>query len=292
VSLAKYFLSILIIINLSILALSPSYLQESYAQQGPFVQDLTCTGCVDILPEDIELYKDLFPIIIWADEKNYEHNSIITVNGFLRPENTFNPVTVTVSNPIGNIVTIEQIIPEPNGDFTFRLNTASVLWKSDGSYIIKAQSGGDNRLFKINVLLTSGILQQESRCGISEFSANGNCIPYSITGGIITGATLDTVKKSLKINVVSEDSGTLNVNPSSSIINGIFMVQIDGQEWNEASIQGDSVTILFPEGTHEIEIIGTFVIPEFGHLAIIILAITITAMIVLNRKIGLPVLKL
>ena len=272
--------------------LSPSYLQESYAQQGPFVQDLTCTGCVDILPEEIELYKDLFPIIIWTDEKNYEHNSIITVNGFLRPENTFNPVTVTVSNPIGNIVTIEQITPEPNGDFTFRLNTASALWKSDGFYIIKAQSGGENRLFKINVLLTSGIIQKESRCGISEFSANGNCIPYSITGGIITGANLDTEKKSLKINVVSEDGGTLNVNPSSSIINGIFMVQIDGKVWDNTSIQGNSVTILFPEGTHEIEIIGTFVIPEFGHLAIIILAITITAMIVLNRKIGLPVLKL
>ncbi len=291
-SLAKYFLSILIIINLSMVALSPAFLQESYAQQGPFVQDLACTGCVEIPLEEIELYKDLFPIIIWTDAKNYDHNSVITVNGFLRPENTFNPITFTVSNPIGNIVTIEQITPEPNGDFTLRLNTASALWKSDGSYIIKAQSGGETRVFKINVILTSGIIQQESRCGISEFSVNGNCISYSITGGIITGANLDTVKKSLKINIVSEDGGTLNVNPSSSIINGIFMVQIDGKIWDNTSIQGNSVTILFPEGTHEIEIIGTFVIPEFGHLAIIILAITITAMIVLNRKIGLPVLKL
>ena len=273
-------------------ALSPAYLQDSYAQQGPFVQDLACIGCVDIPQEEIELYKDLFPIIIWTDAKNYDHNSVITVNGFLRPENTFNPITFTVSNPIGNIVTIEQITPEPNGDFTLRLNTASALWKSDGSYIIKAQSGGETRVFKINVILTSGIIQQESRCGISEFSVNGNCISYSITGGIITGANLDTVKKSLKINIVSEDGGTLNVNPSSSIINGIFMVQIDGKVWDNISIQGNSVTILFPEGTHEIEIIGTFVIPEFGHLAIIILAITITAMIVLNRKIGLPVLKL
>ena len=273
-------------------ALSPAYLQDSYAQQGPFVQDLACIGCVDIPLEEIELYKDLFPIIIWTDAKNYDHNSVITVNGFLRPENTFNPVTLTVFNPIGNIVTIDQITPEPNGDFTLRLNTASALWKSDGSYIIKAQSGGETRVFKINVILTSGIIQQESRCGISEFSVNGNCISYSITGGIITGANLDTVKKSLKINIVSEDGGTLNVNPSSSIINGIFMVQIDGKVWDNTSIQGNSVTILFPEGTHEIEIIGTFVIPEFGHLAIIILAITITAMIVLNRKIGLPVLKL
>ena len=282
----------LVIINLSMVALSPAYFQESYAQQGPFVQDLACTGCVEIPLEEIELYKDLFPIIIWTDAKNYDHNSVITVNGFLRPENTFNPITFTVSNPIGNIVTIEQITPEPNGDFTLRLNTASALWKSDGFYIIKAQSGGENRVFKTNVILTSGIIQQESRCGLSEFSVNGNCISYSITGGIITGANLDTVKKSLKINIVSEDGGTLNVNPSSSIINGIFMVQIDGKVWDNTSIQGNSVTILFPEGTHEIEIIGTFVIPEFGHLAIIILAITITAMIVLNRKIGLPVLKL
>jgi len=90
VSLVKYFLSILIIINLSMVALSPAYLQDSYAQQGPFVQDLACIGCVDIPLEEIELYKDLFPIIIWTDAKNYDHNSVITVNGFLRPENTFN----------------------------------------------------------------------------------------------------------------------------------------------------------------------------------------------------------
>ena len=38
-------------------ALSPAYLQESYAQQGPFVQDLNCIGCVDLLPEEIELHK-------------------------------------------------------------------------------------------------------------------------------------------------------------------------------------------------------------------------------------------
>jgi hypothetical protein len=292
VSLVKYFLSIIIIINLSLVVLNQSFLQETYAQQGPFVQDLRCAGCVDLLPEEIELHKDLFPITIWTDAKNYDHNSVITVNGFLRPENTFNPVTLTVSNPIGNIVTIDQITPQPNGDFSIRLNTAGNLWKSDGSYIIKAQSGGETRVFKTSVLLTSGIVEQESRCGLSEFSANGNCISYSITGGKITGANIDSVKKSLKINLVSEDGGTLNVNPSSSIINGIFMVQMDGKVWDNTSIQGNSVTILFPEGTHEIEIIGTFVIPEFGHLAIIILAITITAMIVLNRKIGLPVLKL
>ena len=290
--LAKYFLMLLIIINLSLVTLSPSNFQESHAQQGPFVQDLSCLGCVDIPQDEIELYKDLFPLIIWTEAKNYDHNSIIKVNGFLRPENTFNPVTVTVFNPIGNVVTIEQITPESNGDFTLGLNTAGPLWKKDGSYIIKVQSGGETRLFKTNVFLTSGIVQQESRCGITEFSASGNCIPYSITGAIITGANLDTVKKSLKINIVSENGGTLNVNPSTSIINGIFMVNIDGQAWDDASIQGNSVTILFPQGTHEIEIIGTFVIPEFGHLALIILAITITAMMVLNRKIGLPVLKL
>ena len=98
----------------------------------------SCPSCVDIPPEEIELYKELFPLIIWTDEPVMDHNSKFKVNGFIRPENAFHPITITVTNPIGNIVTIEQVTPAANGEFSINFNTASTLWNrhSIGSGII------------------------------------------------------------------------------------------------------------------------------------------------------------
>ena len=48
--------------------------------------------------------------------------------------------------------------------------------------------------------------------------------------------------------------------------------------------------IPFYNGSEEIEIIGTFVIPEFGTIAAIILAVAITSIIVLSAKTRLSII--
>jgi len=247
--------------------------------------DTSCPSCVRISSEEISLYKELFPLIIWTDGIIYDHQSIITVNGYLRPENTFNPITITVTNHIGNLVAVEQITPNPNGDFTFQFNTASDLWQKDGSYIIKAQSGAENRSFKTDVMLTGGGIGQVAGCNNNQFSASGNCISYSISGATVNSASINPVEKSLLIYVTTDEGGgTITLNPSRDIINGISVVMLDDQESNTAAIQGNSITIMLPDGTEKIEIKGTFVIPEFGHLAILILTITITSIIIWSQK--------
>jgi predicted secreted protein with PEFG-CTERM motif len=67
------------------------------------------------------------------------------------------------------------------------------------------------------------------------------------------------------------------------------MVLIDGEEANDtglnsAVINGNTVTVEFREGTEEIEIIGTFVIPEFGTIAAMILAVAIISIIAISSK--------
>jgi predicted secreted protein with PEFG-CTERM motif len=46
---------------------------------------------------------------------------------------------------------------------------------------------------------------------------------------------------------------------------------------------------MFPEGAEEIEIIGTFVIPEFGAIAALILAVAIISIIAVSAKTRLNV---
>ncbi len=63
------------------------------------------------------------------------------------------------------------------------------------------------------------------------------------------------------------------------------------EPYREISTNADSrtITIEFEEGDSDIEIIGTFVIPEFGSLVMIILVIGIVSTIFLSSKYRIPI---
>ena len=50
-------------------------------------------------------------------------------------------VTLVVSSPTGNIVTIAQVTPGPTGDFEVEIKTGGAMWKEDGMYTITANQG-------------------------------------------------------------------------------------------------------------------------------------------------------
>ena len=53
---------------------------------------------------------------------------------------------------------------------------------------------------------------------------------------------------------------------------------------DDAEINGNTVIVPFNAGTEQIEIIGTFVIPEFGTIAAMILAVAIISIIAISAK--------
>ena len=48
-------------------------------------------------------------------------------------------VTLTVTAPNGNVVSVSQVSPSINGDFTSTITTGGPLWKQDGFYTVTAQ---------------------------------------------------------------------------------------------------------------------------------------------------------
>ena len=118
-------------------------------------------------------------------------------------------------------------------------------------------------------------------------------LTYSITGGVITQVSPDIESKSLIINIDSLSNGTLFIQLPRDVIDAKFdeddddfFVLIDGLETGfeeTKSINDRTLTIAFPAGTEEIEIIGTFVVPEFGTIVLLILLVSISSVIVLSR---------
>jgi predicted secreted protein with PEFG-CTERM motif len=122
-------------------------------------------------------------------------------------------------------------------------------------------------------------------------------LTYAITGGVITQVSPDIESGSLIINIDSLSNGTLFVQLPRDVIDAKFaekdddfFVLIDGleTEFDEAKTANDrTLTVAFPQGTEEIEVIGTFVVPEFGTVAILILVISVFSIVFVSKtKLG------
>jgi len=125
-------------------------------------------------------------------------------------------------------------------------------------------------------------------------------LDYDITGGMVTGISPDTEANSLFINLDTTESGSLTVTLPRDVIDATvngedddFFVIVDGEEvdFEEAKTSTDRTLVIeFPAGAEEIEIIGTFVIPEFGTIAAMILAVAIISIIAVSARSRLSIM--
>ena len=269
-------------------------MSSAYADQQAFVKDIL----TDVrITANEELLKDM-PISVWTDKADYEHNDTIMVTGQVANVASGFPVTVTVVSPLNSIVTIDQLTVADDGSFETTLNTAGAMWKYDGTYTIKVNYGSAEKSNSAKVELTGGVAYTPTystptvnkQCSANEITASGQCVPFSISGGMVTSATLNTNDNSIIININANDDGTLTITPSKTVQDGIFMVLVDGEEWDDVEIVANKVTIMFPAGAEQIEVIGTFVVPEFGTIAAMILAVAIVSIIAISAKSRLSIM--
>ena len=244
-----------------------------------------------------EAHASDLPLTVEADKSVYGHDSTITVTGQVAnviPGNV--PITLTVMSPMASLVTIDQFTVSNDGSYSTTISTFGNLWKYDGTYTIEVNYGSlDNN---VKVELTGGVavvekehmdhgdkeMHHDVECGSSEIEVSGDCASYDISNGRVTSATVNTNDNSIIINIKAMDDGILTISPSTSTQKGIFMVLVDGEESDDAEINGNTVIVPFNAGTEQIEIIGTFVIPEFGTIAAMILAVAIISIIAISAK--------
>ncbi|MCV0430625.1 PEFG-CTERM sorting domain-containing protein [Nitrosopumilus sp.] len=267
-------------------------MSSAYAASGDIPE--ACVGCSmeDAKATANKMLREALPVSVWTDKTGYGHSDMIMVTGQVANVASGFPVTVTVVSPLNSIVTVDQVNVSQDGTFETTLNTAGAMWKYDGTYTIKVNYGSAEKSNSAKVELTGGEAytpnyntpNNTKQCGSNEISANGQCVPFTISGGMVTGAKINTDDNSIVIMINAKDDGTLTVSPTKTTIDGIFMVLVDGEEWDDVEIVANKVTVMFPAGAEKIEIIGTHVIPEFGTIAAMILAVAIISIIAVSAK--------
>jgi predicted secreted protein with PEFG-CTERM motif len=242
------------------------------------------------------------PIVVTTDKESYGDGDTIVISGKVRELLSGFPVTLQVIAANGNIVTLAQLDVSADKTFGIELTSGGPLWKSTGEYTVKVLYGTESRTDEATFQFggTGGGTTPGPSGPTVSVDRTAFVLSYKITGGSVLSVTPDDDANSLIIAISTTSDGELTITLPRELIDAKinggdddFFVLIDGEEveFSETSTSTDrTLTISFPDGAEEIEIIGTFVVPEFGAIAALILAIAIISIIAVSSKTRLSIL--
>ena len=240
------------------------------------------------------------PISIETDSDVYDHSSKITVTGQIaNVDPNYLAVALKVLSPNGNIAGVAQ--PEVNSDGSFMgtFNTSGYSWKNNGTYQITATYQKIDTTISIEIkdaietgMVSESVTAESVTESISEatsfYEFPEGQIAYTITGGIVTSIYANADENSILIEIETTDDGVLTIVLNEEIIkpfdDGTFFVLINGEEFNGFTQEGNKLTIPFHSETERIEIVGSWAIPEFGTIAVMILVVAIVSIIIVSAK--------
>jgi predicted secreted protein with PEFG-CTERM motif len=202
-------------------------------------------------------------------------------------------ISVQIFEPeFGNIVYINQFGVGMDKTFSHQLTAGGPGWFSAGEYRVVVTYGTESRVAETTFDYSGSKTPRGTTIDVEGF-----LVGYKITGGSIISITPDVDASSLIIEISTTSDGELIITLPRALadakLNGCegddddFFVLIDGEEveFDETRTDMDrTLTIAFPDGASEIEIIGTCVVPEFGAIAALILAVAIISIIVVSAK--------
>ena len=250
---------------------------------------------------------------VTTDKEAYNPGETITVSGNVHPQIPGTDVILRIISPQAtNIIQVEQLEVDSDGNFSGNIKTDfGGAWKNSGTYVINVFYWKDVRVdIQFDYGMTSVGMQEtmpvpesiQNEEGIqsseivgveildSFLVIDGINVNYTITNAKIISITPDLDAKSLIIKISTTDDGELVITLPKDVIDTDeegFFVLVDGEETayiEELHDNSRTLTIPFYYGSEEIEVIGTFVIPEFGIIGVLVLAISIIAIIAVTSK--------
>ncbi len=234
----------------------------------------------------------------------------ITITG--KTVSALTDVTLRVTSPSGNnVVEIGQLSPDSDGKFVKEFKIGST-WSEDGLYEITAKQG-NNSLYTLNVLVevANGMTERTS---VTESNMEGIITPNvnnaATEAGLmldaiiiengssmfeVTGLT-DRVSEDITVKVISPDgNNVVTVQQTSPMLSGEFAAEITvgGPLWKQDGFytvhvqQGDNPNY---SASTEVDILDGVVVPEFGTIAAMILAVAIISIIAVSARSRLSII--
>ena len=230
-----------------------------------------------------------------TSEKSYEEGDTIVISGNVTAIILDEPVTIRILYET-SIIDIAQLQISQDGTFTHTVKAEGKSWNRDGTYVISAFYSRTAYEISIEFFSKQSVIETTNIFEVDAGSHGTFDVDYTIRGGTVKNMLVDTDIFALIVIIDSESDGSITLDlPRISIdakksdnTDDTFLIFIDGAEIRpeETSTSQTSriLQIEFEEGDSDIEIIGTFVVPEFGSIAILILFLAIISAIFVSSK--------
>ena len=252
-------------------------------------------------------------IIVSTDKSSYLDGEIIVISGEIKYLALGNQVTLRIDSPNGNVAYVGQMEVDSDKQFGTEINPNGPYWKTSGTYTILITQNKDNQIttsfefsgvsvsenLKESIteeIITEEIITEDSIITETTITVQNSTdlIFYEIINGNLKNVVPDFDAISLLLYIESIDDGSITLTIPRSVLDATinngddeFFVLVDDEEVDFEEITTDTdrtLIIEFLAGSEQIEIIGTFVIPEFGTIAAMILAVAIISIVAISAK--------
>ena len=246
-------------------------------------------------------------ITLTTDKTAYGEGDVITIYGKVEKVIVGLEVSLQiffVKNQIG----ISQIKISQDGEFTDTITAGGPLWKNEGQITIKA-TYGDSSTEKIIEFFKDTSGEYSTIYEVKIPNAGTFDVYHTMKGGQVTSMELDQKNLSLVVNISTNSDGVLDIKLLRDNIDSLsndkqdidFIVLVYEKENSTIPIQTSykkiqeddsyrSLSIPIRNGDVRVEIIGTHVVPEFGTIAMIVLAVAIVSIIAVSAKSRLSIM--
>ncbi len=235
-------------------------------------------------------------ISVQTDDRIYDEGDTIVISGNVTTIVGDTPATLQLFSD-GNLIDIAQIIIAQDGSYSHTVIAEGPLWKTQGDYTVRVSYGeGNIAESEFNYSPKSATIEKTTNFEVDAGNHGTFDVEYTIKGGTIKDIEVNSDIFGLTVLIESTDEGVITLELPREFIGAekqdgkddTFIILIDGieVEYTEQVLHSESriITIDFEPNDSKIEIIGTYVVPEFGIVAIMILVAGITSMIVLTKN--------
>ena len=212
------------------------------------------------------------------------------------------PITIQIYHET-NLVSVAQVPVAKDGTFVSSFYATGSKWKDEGTYTIRAQYT-PTQIAETTFEFFGQAIDKSSAVFPVDIPNSGTFdVGYTIRGGEVKDVVMNQERYSLVIETTMTSNGNIvlklprdSFDAQNDDTDTTFIILISKQnnaaadfiqvEYEEIAVGPDYRTIRIPleEGDRWIEVIGTYVIPEFGSIVIIILVVAVSSAIIMSKS--------
>ena len=259
---------------------------------------LTLTLCISMIFQAAEAVDE---VTLSTSSDIYYNGDHVVIFGNVSTFFENLPITIQIYHET-NMVSVDQVPVAKDGTFVSSFYATGSKWKDEGTYTVRGQYT-PTQIAETTFEFFSQAIDRSSAVFPVNIPNSGTFdVGYTVRGGEVKDVVMNQEHYSLVVETIMTSNGNIilklprdSFDAQNDDTDTTFIILISKQnnaadftqvQYEEIAVSSDYRTIRIPleEGDKWIEVIGTYVIPEFGSIVIVILVVAVSSAIIISKS--------